>query len=121
MEADFSGFATKAGLKCTDGRTIMKDAFGHQANTKVPLVWQHGHKDIENVLGHVMLEAKEGDVYAYAYFNDTPKAQAAKKMVEHGDITRLSIWANELVEKAKQVMHDVSNTQCCSGGFLQTR
>lgn len=105
MEADFSGFATKAGLKCTDGRTIMKDAFGHQAGTKVPLVWQHGHKDIENVLGHVLLENKEGDVYAYAYFNNTPKAQAAKAMVEHGDITRLSIWANELAEKAKQVMH----------------
>ena len=105
MEPDFSGYATKAGLKCTDGRTIMPEAFQHQDKTTVPLVWQHGHNDVNNVLGHARLEAREDGVYAYGYFNDTTAGQNAKAMVEHGDVVSLSIYANQLVEKAKQVFH----------------
>lgn len=113
--ADFSGYATKAGIKCTDGRTIMHDAFKGQDNEQVPLVWAHGHKDVENILGHAILEARGedhpdgGGTYMYGYFNDTPKGQAAKKIVAHKDINSMSIWANELIEKlasgTKQVWH----------------
>jgi hypothetical protein len=102
---DFSGYATKAGLKCSDGRTIMPDAFKHQDQETVPLVWQHGHNEPSNVLGHAILEHRDGDVYAYAFFNDTDSAKNAKTLVEHGDITSLSIYANQLVEKSKQVFH----------------
>jgi hypothetical protein len=105
MEADFSGYATKAGLKCSDGRTIMKDAFAHQDKMTVPLVWQHGHSEPTNVLGHAVLENREDGVYTYGYFNSTPHGQAAKALVEHKDIQFLSIYANQLVEKAKQVFH----------------
>lgn len=104
-KADFSGYATKAGLLCTDGRTIMPHAFKHQDNTQVPLVWQHGHNKPENVLGHVLLENRDDGVYAYAFFNQTPAAQHAKNLVAHGDIKNLSIWANELMERGKRVMH----------------
>lgn len=106
-EADFSGWATKAGLKCSDGRTIMPDAFAHQDTVKVPLVWQHGHNDPTNVLGHAVLENRTDGVYAYAYFNDSQKADHARSLVQHGDINSLSIWANELVEKAGRVLHGV--------------
>lgn len=105
MGADFSGYATKAGLKCSDGRTIMPDAFKHQDGITVPLVWQHGHNDPGNVLGHAVLEHRADGVYCYAYFNDTPAGQNAKALVQHKDITQLSIYANKLVEKAKQVFH----------------
>lgn len=105
MEADFSGYATKAGLKCSDGRTIMPGAFKHQDQMRVPLVWQHGHSDPENVLGHAILESREDGVYAYGYFNNSAKAVHAKGLVEHKDITMLSIWANELVERAGRVLH----------------
>ena len=105
MKADFSGYATKAGLKCTDGRTIMPDAFKHQDQMRVPLVWQHGHNDPENVLGHAILENRTDGVYAYAFFNGTSKAAHAKNLVEHGDITMLSIWANNLIERAGRVLH----------------
>ena len=105
MEADFSGYATKAGLKCTDGRTIMPDAFAHQDTQKVPLVWQHGHNDPNNVLGHAVLEKRADGIYAYGFFNDTPTGQSAKVLVQHGDVTFMSIWANQLVERAKQVFH----------------
>lgn len=105
MEADFSGYATKAGLKCTDGRTIMPDAFKHQDKLKVPLVWQHGHKDPENVLGHAILENRSDGVYAYGFFNKSAKAEHARGLVEHDDINMLSIWANELVERAGRVLH----------------
>jgi len=107
MEADFSGYVTKAGLKCTDGRTIMPDAFKHQDKVTVPLVWQHGHTNPENVLGHAVLENRSDGVYGYAFFNDTPPAKHAKAMVEHKDIKFLSIYANQLVEKAKSVYHGV--------------
>lgn len=105
MEADFSGYATKAGLKCSDGRTIMPGAFKHQDQMRVPLVWQHGHSDPENVLGHAILENREDGVFTYGFFNKSDKATHAKGLVEHGDITMLSIWANELVERAGRVLH----------------
>lgn len=106
MEADFSGWATKALLKCKDGRTIMPGAFKHQDKMQVPLVWQHGHTDPENVLGHMILENRgEDGVYAYGFFNDTVKAKHAKQAVEHKDIKHMSIYANELVERAKKVFH----------------
>lgn len=105
MVPDFSGWATKAGLVCSDGRTIMRDAFKHQDKLTVPLVWQHNHKDVENILGHVDLENREEGVYCYAYFNQTPKAQHAKMAVSHKDIKHLSIWANQLKESARRVMH----------------
>lgn len=105
MGADFSGYATKAGLRCTDGRTIMPGAFKHQDQMKVPLVWQHGHNDPENVLGHAILENREDGVYAYGFFNESNKAQHAQQLLQHGDINMLSIWANELIEKAGRVLH----------------
>ena len=105
MEADFSGWATKAGLKCSDGRTITPDAFKHQDKIQVPLVWQHDHKDPENVLGHVMLHHRDEGIYCEAFFNNSKRAQAAKEAVRHKDITQLSIWANDLIEKAKTVLH----------------
>ena len=105
MEADFSGYATKAGLKCSDGRTIMPDAFKDNHGMKVPLVWQHGHNDPENVLGHALLENRSDGVYAYGFFNETPAGQSAKTLVQHEDITMLSIYANKLVERGKQVLH----------------
>lgn len=105
MKADFSGYATKAGLKCADGRTIMPDAFKHQDQTRVPLVWQHGHNDPENVLGHAILENRPDGVYAYGFFNKSPKGVHAAGLVAHGDITQLSIWANQLIERGGKVFH----------------
>ncbi|RPI66911.1 MAG: phage major capsid protein [Ignavibacteriae bacterium] len=105
MKADFSGYATKAGVKCTDGRTITPQAFKHQDQMRVPLVWQHGHSDPENVLGHAILEAREDGVYTYGFFNNTKKAEHARSLVEHDDITMLSIWANQLIERAGNVLH----------------
>lgn len=106
MEADFSGWATKAGLKCSDGRTITPEAFKHMDGQTVPLVWQHGHNDPNNVLGHAILEHRDGEgVYAYGFFNDTPSGVNAKKLVAHKDIKNLSIFANQLVEKSKNVLH----------------
>lgn len=105
MEADFSGYATKAGLKCSDGRTIMPDAFKHNDGLTVPLVWQHGHHDPANVLGHAVLENRADGVYTYGYFNDTAPGKNAKALVQHKDITALSIYANQLVERSKQVFH----------------
>ena len=105
MEPDFSGWATKAGLKCSDGRTILPGAFAHQDKTQLPLVWQHGHKDPENVLGHVLLEDREGSVWVEGFFNDTPKGKHMKEAVQHGDVNQMSIWANQLSERMKQVVH----------------
>src|SRR4051812_20486547 len=105
---DFSGWATKYGLRCSDGRTILPDAFEHQDEVRVPMVWSHGHGSPENVLGHAILEhrGKEG-VYTYGFFNETTQGQNAKALVEHGDISALSIFANSLVERAKQVSHGI--------------
>lgn len=105
MEADFSGYATKAGLQCSDGRTIVSGAFKHQDKMKVPLVWQHGHSDPMNVLGHTILENRDDGVYTYGFFNTSDKAVHAKNLLDHGDITMLSIWANELVERSGKVLH----------------
>lgn len=105
MKADFSGYASKAGLKCTDGRTISPDAFKHQDQERVPLVWQHGHTDPENVLGHAILEYRPDGTYTYGFFNNTPKARHAAELLEHGDINRLSIWANKLIERGSLVLH----------------
>lgn len=107
MEADFdfSGYATKAGLKCSDGRTITPEAFKHMDKMTVPLVWQHGHNSPENILGHVVLEGRDDGIYSYGYFNDTPWGLAAKALVHHKDIRSLSIWANELREHASRVLH----------------
>jgi phage head maturation protease len=106
-EPDFSGWATKALLRCSDGRTIMPDAFKHQDELTVPLVYMHGHTNIENVLGHAVLKNRDEGVWVDAYFNDSDPAKHAAKAVAHGDITQLSIWANGLVEKAKNVVHGV--------------
>jgi hypothetical protein len=105
MEADFSGYATKAGLKCSDGRTIMPGAFKHQDQMRVPLVWQHGHTDPENVLGYAILSNRDDGVYTHGYFNNSQKAVHTKGLIEHGDINMLSIWANELVERSGRVLH----------------
>jgi hypothetical protein len=109
MVADFSGYVTKAGLKCSDGRTITPEAFKHMDGATVPLVYQHGHKSVDNVLGHVVLEARSDGVYGYGYFNETPAGKTAKELVFHKDITRMSIYANQLIEKligaGKAVLH----------------
>lgn len=102
---DFSGYATKVGLKCTDGRTIMQDAFQDNDGGQVPLVWQHLHNNPENILGHASLENRKDGVYAYCSFNDSPAGQNAKELVKHGDIKSLSIYANQLIQKGKNVIH----------------
>lgn len=104
-EADFSGYASKAGLKCSDGRTIIAHAFKEQDGTKVPLVWQHMHNEPTNILGHAYLENREDGVYAYGFFNNEPQAQVAKGLVKHGDIEALSIYANKLIQKGSDVLH----------------
>ena len=105
--ADFSGYATKAGLKCSDGLTIMPNAFKEQDGKHVPLVWQHGHSTPENVLGHALLENREDGVYAHCFFNSSPAALAAKEAVQHKDVESLSIYANRLIKKLDSVVHGV--------------
>lgn len=104
---DFSGWASKYGLRCSDGRTIESGAFEHQDGERIPLVWQHGHTSPENVLGHVILEHRDEGPYCYGYFNQTAQGQNAKSLVEHEDISALSIFANSLVEKVKRVSHGI--------------
>ena len=102
---DFSGWATRNNLKCSDGRTIRKDAFKENDGQTVPLVWQHQHDDPMNVLGHALLENRNEGVYAYCTFNTTPAGKNAKLLVEHGDITALSIYANKLQQQNGNVLH----------------
>lgn len=102
---DFSGYATKNDLRCSDGRTILKNAFKDNDGQTVPLVWQHVHDDPNNVLGHALLENREDGVYAYCSLNDTPSGQNAKELVEHGDINALSIYANRLIQNGNNVVH----------------
>ena len=102
---DFSGWATRNDITCADGLTIRQDAFADCDGISVPLVYMHDHKDPENVLGHALLENREDGVYCYGSFNDTEKGQMAKALVAHGDITSLSIFANQLVKKGKDVLH----------------
>lgn len=103
---DFGGYATKVGVKCSDGRTITSDAFKHMDGQEIPLAWQHMHGTPENILGHAKLEHRANDgTYAYCYFNSSPAAKSTKELIEHGDVKSLSIYANNLVEKNKSVLH----------------
>lgn len=102
---DFSGWATRANLTCSDGRIIMPDAFKHNDSNVVPLVWNHSHNDPDNVLGHCVLENRKDGVYAYGKFNDTERGNVAKNLVRHGDITSLSICANRLKQSGACVTH----------------
>ena len=102
---DFSGWATRNNLKCSDGRTIRKDAFKDNNGQKVPLVWNHQHNEPFNILGHALLENREEGVYAYCTFNDTEAGQNAKQLVEHGDVSALSIYANQLRQHGGDVIH----------------
>ena len=105
MDYDFSGWATKTGLKCSDGLTIEKNAFKDCDGKKVPLIWNHGHSSPLNVLGHAELEARPEGVYAYCTFNNTEQGRSAKEMVEHGDVESLSVFANRLKKNGSYVMH----------------
>lgn len=102
---DFSGWATKNNLKCSDGRTILKDAFKHDDGVTVPLVWNHQHNDPINILGHALLENRDEGVYAYCKFNETDSGKNAKLLVEHGDVSALSIYANQLKQQGGNVIH----------------
>lgn len=104
---DFSGYATRNDLQCGDGRTIRKNAFIDNDGREVPLVWNHQHNSPEDVLGHALLENREDGVYAYCTFNDTEYGQLAKKLVQHGDIRSLSIYANKLKQIGNDVIHGV--------------
>lgn len=105
MDYDFCGWATRNNIQCSDGRIIRKDAFKSNDGQKVPLVWNHQHNDPTNILGHAMLENREEGVYAYCTFNNTDAAKDAKSLVEHGDISSLSIYANKLKQNGPNVMH----------------
>ena len=105
MDHDFGGYATSFGLKCSDGRTITPEAFRHMDKQQIPLVWQHQHNSPENILGHATLEHRDKGMYAYCFFNETDAAKSAKALVEHKDINALSIYATQLVEKNKTVLH----------------
>ncbi len=102
---DFSGWATRNNLRCSDGRTILKDAFKSNDGQTVPLVWNHRHNEPYNVLGHALLENRENGVYAYCTFNDTESGKNAKQLVEHGDVSALSIYANQLKQQGSKVLH----------------
>ncbi len=102
---DFGGWATRNDIKCSDGRTIRKNAFIDNDGKTVPLVWNHSHNDPANVLGHALLENRDQGVYAYCKFNNTELAQNAKELVKHGDVTELSIYANQLKQNGGDVLH----------------
>lgn len=104
---DFAGWATRNNIRCSDGRVIMKDAFKDCDGAIVPMVWNHQHNDPDNVLGHALLENNEDGVRAYCSFNDTARGQNAKKLVENGDITALSIYANKLKQRGSNVLHGI--------------
>lgn len=105
VEFDFSGWATRNGLKCSDGRVIMHDAFKDNDGQTVPLVWNHQHDNSSNVLGHALLENRDEGVYAYCSFNDSEAGQNAKLLVKHGDVNALSIYANQLKQRGSEVIH----------------
>lgn len=105
MKYDFSGWATRNNLKCSDGRTILKDAFKGDDGQTVPLVWNHQHNDPLNVLGHALLENREDGVYTYCVLNETEAGKNAKLLVEHGDVSALSIYANQLKQQGANVLH----------------
>lgn len=103
--ADFDGWATVAGIKCSDGRVISHHAFEQNDGAVVPLVWQHGHDNVTNVLGHAQLEKKVEGVYAYGFFNGSQQAEHARELIEHGDVTAMSIFANNLKQDGNVVKH----------------
>ena len=103
--ADFDGWATVAGIKCSDGRIISHHAFEQNDGAVVPLVWQHGHDNVTNVLGHAQLEKKPDGVYAYGFFNGSQQAEHARELIEHGDVTAMSIFANNLKQDGNVVKH----------------
>lgn len=103
--ADFDGWATVAGIKCSDGRIISHHAFEQNDGAVVPLVWQHGHDNVTNVLGHAQLEKKTEGVYAYGFFNGSQQAEHARELIEHGDVTAMSIFANNLKQDGNVVKH----------------
>lgn len=103
--ADFDGWATVAGVKCSDGRVISHHAFEQNDGAVVPLVWQHGHDNVTNVLGHAQLEKKPEGVYAYGFFNGSQQAEHARELIEHGDVTSMSIFANNLKQNGNVVKH----------------
>ena len=104
---DFGGWATVANRKCSDGRTIMKDAFADNDGMKVPLVWNHQHTEVDNVLGHALLENRLEGVYAYCTFNDSESGKMGRELVKHGDVNQLSIYANQLKQQGGNVVHGV--------------
>ena len=104
-KCDFGGYATKANLRCADGLIITKDAFKDNDGMTVPLVWNHDHNDPSNVLGHALLENRADGVYAYCTLNDTEAGQTAKSLIEHGDVSALSIYANHLTKQGNNVVH----------------
>ena len=105
IDYDFSGWATRANMKCSDGRTIMKDAFIDNDGTQVPLVWNHQHNDAHNVLGHALLKNMDEGVYAYCKFNNSESGKMGKEMVRNGDVNQLSIFANQLKQQGGNVIH----------------
>ena len=107
FDYDCSGWATKANTKCYDGLTIAEDALKGCSGQTVPMVYNHDHSSLDNVIGHALLENRKGGVYAYAKFNDTPTGQTAKKCVENGDLNAFSIWANGLQKAGQVVKHGV--------------
>ena len=102
---DFGGWATRANMKCSDGRTIMKDAFIDNDGGQVPLVWNHQHNEVDNVLGHALLENRDEGVYAYCKFNDSDSGKMGRELVRHGDVNQLSIYANKLKQHGGNVIH----------------
>jgi len=105
MVPDFTGYVTKYGIKCSDGRTIRAHAFAHEDGAQIPLVWQHQHKEATNVLGHLILQHREDGVYAQGFFNDTEQGQNGKALVKHKDVKNLSIYANALQQNGSIVTH----------------
>lgn len=105
MKCDFSGWATRTNVRCSDGRVIMKDAFKDADGQKVPLVWNHQHDSVNNVLGHAILENREDGVYAYGFLNDTDEGKKARQLLAHGDISALSIYASRIKQQGNQVQH----------------
>jgi hypothetical protein len=117
MKADFSGWATKSGVLCSDGRTIAPDAFAHQDKMKVPLVWSHDHNGPDKVLGHAILENRKEGVYAYAYLNETEMGTTTKELIKHGDVDSLSIFARRLRQQGSLVVHgDITELSVCING-----
>lgn len=107
MKYDFEGWATKNDLRCSDGRIIRRNAFSVNDGKRVPLVWNHQHNSVSELLGHAILKNRDDGVWAYGYFNNTTAGRAAKEAVQHGDVSSLSIWANNLTQKGSDVVHGV--------------